>query len=88
MRRELASVAPGALLIGDFVSRQPGAAMPWAAEMLETMGAVAPFVVLVPNSGNDRRDSARVRLYTRRLGFRLVGTATAGGQGVSILVRD
>jgi hypothetical protein len=88
MRRELGSVAPGALLVGDFVAREPGAAMPWVAEMLDTIGAVTPFVALLPHSGHDRRDAARVRLYTRRLGFRSAGTASAGGQTVSILVRN
>ncbi len=88
IRRELGAVAPGALLVGDFVAREPGAAMPWVAEMLDTIGAVTPFVALVPNTGDDRRDSARVRLYTQRLGFRVAGAATAGGQSISILVRD
>ncbi len=88
IRRELAAVAPGALLVGDFVAREPGAAMPWAAEMLDSIGDVTPFVALLPHSGNERRDAARVRLYTKRLRFRDVGTATAGGQRVSILLRD
>jgi hypothetical protein len=88
MRRNLASVAPGALLVGDFVAREPGAAMPWAAEVLDAIGMVTAFVALLPDSGDPRRDSARVRLYTRRLGFRFAGTAIAGGRGMSILVRD
>ena len=62
--------------------------MPWAAAMLDSIGDVTPFVALLPHSGNDRRDAARLRLYTTRLRFRDVGTATAGGQRVSILLRD
>jgi hypothetical protein len=88
LRRELARVAPGALLVGDFVSRRPGAGMPWAAEVLDTLGAVTPFVALLPDSGDTQRDAARERLYTRRLGFRVAGHAAAGGQRASILVRD
>ena len=88
MRRELGAVAPGAVLVGDFVAREPGAAMPWVAGLLDTFGTVTRLVVLVPNSGDVRRDAARVRLYCGRLGFRAVGTASAGGQCVSILVRE
>jgi hypothetical protein len=88
MRRELGRVAPDALLVGDFVAREPGAAMPWAGDVLDTIGALTPFVALLPSSGDARRDAARERLYTSRLGFRVAGRARATGQPVTILVRD
>jgi hypothetical protein len=88
LRRELARVAPDALLVGDFVARTPGDAMPWVAEVLDTIGQVTPFVALLPASGDPRRDRARERLYAGQLGFRVAGRAAAGGQEISILVRD
>ena len=88
MRRELERLAPDALLVGDFVAREPGAAMPWAGDVLATIGALTPFVALLPVSGDARRDAARQRLYTTRLGFRVAGRAGSTGQQFTILVRD
>ena len=88
MRRELGRLAPDALLVGDFVAREPGAAMPWAGDVLDTIGALTPFVALLPASGDARRDAARERLYTTRLGFRVAGRAGSTGQQFTILVRD
>jgi hypothetical protein len=88
MRRELGRVAPGSVLVADFVALQPGAGMEWVTAALDTVGPLRPYVALLPASGNDRRDAARERLYVRRLGFRAVGHTAAGGQSVTILVRD
>lgn len=88
MRRELQRVAPGGMLVGDFVALAPGAKTTWIADALDTVGDDVPFVVLVPASGDERRDAARERLYVRRLGFRRASEITAGGQSVAILVRD
>ena len=88
MRRELGDVAPGALLVADFVTLQPGAGMQWVADALDSVGHEFPFVALVPVSGDARRDAARERLYVRRLGFRHAGQTAAGGQAVTVLVRD
>jgi hypothetical protein len=88
MRRELGDVAPGAVLVGDFVGLQPGAGMRWVADALDRLGHQFPFVALVPESGDPRRDAARERLYVRRLGFRRAGRTAAGGQAVAVLVRD
>ncbi len=81
-------MAPDALLVGDFVARESGAAMPWVGDVLDTIGALTPFVALLPDSGDARRDAARVRLYTSRLRFRVAGRARAAGQQVTVLVRD
>jgi hypothetical protein len=88
MRRELRRVAPDGLLIADFLAFEPGAAIRWVRDALDTVGDDVPFVALVPASGDPRRDTAREQLYIRRLGFRRVGETVAGGQGVAILVRE
>jgi hypothetical protein len=88
MRRELRRVAPDAMLVADFVALEPGKGMKWVADALASVGDEIPFVALLPASGDDRRDAARERLYVRRLGFRRVGETNAGGQCVTILVRD
>jgi hypothetical protein len=88
IRRDLARLAPDALIVGDFVARNPGDGMPWVAEVLDTIGEVTPFVALLPASGDPRRDRARERLYTGHLGFRVAGRSDVGGHALSILVRD
>jgi hypothetical protein len=88
MQRELQRVAPGALLVADFVAFEPGAGMRWVADALDSVGDDIPFVALLPTSGNDRRDAARERLYVRALGFRRVTETVAGGQSTTILVRS
>jgi hypothetical protein len=87
MRRELQRVAPGGMLVADFVALEPGAGMTWVADALDSVGDAIPFVALLPASGDDRRDAARERLYVRRLGFRRVSETAAGGQSMTILVR-
>jgi hypothetical protein len=87
MRRELQRVAPGGLVVADFVALEPGAGMTWVADALDSIGDDIPFVALLPASGDARRDAARERLYVRRLGFRRVSETDAGGQTVAVLVR-
>jgi hypothetical protein len=87
MQRELQRVAPGGVLVGDFVALEPGAGMSWVADVLDSVGDAIPFVALLPASGDARRDAARERLYVRRLGFRRVSETVAGGQTLTVLVR-
>jgi hypothetical protein len=87
MHRELREVAPGGVLVADFVALEPGAGIRWVVDALDSIGDDFPFVVLVPRSDAPRRDAARERLYVRRLGFRRVSETDAGGQHVAILVR-
>ena len=89
MQRELARVAPSAVFVGDFVARQPGVGMSWAADMLATVddhGEQVSYVALLPDS-DDRRHRARERVYTRRLGFRVAGQTDIMGRPMRILVR-
>jgi hypothetical protein len=88
LRRELQRVAPGAVLVADFVAFEPGAGVDWVLDALESVGDEVPFVALLPASGDERRDAARERLYVRRLGFRRTSEVVAGGQSVAILVRS
>ena len=87
LRRQLRAHARHGVLISDFLAREPGAGMRWVTQAAEAIGPGFQFVVLVPESGDARRDAARERLYVRQLGFRRVAEATAGGQKVAILVR-
>jgi hypothetical protein len=88
MQRELQRVAPKSLVVADFVALEPGAGVRWMVDVLDSLGDEFPFVALLPTSGAARRDAARERLYVRQLGFRRVGETVAGGQRVTILVRD
>jgi hypothetical protein len=88
MRRELQRVAPNSVLIADFVALAPGAGMRWVADALDSIGRDIPLVALLPATGDAGRDAARERLYVRGLGFRRVSETSAGGQGMTILVRD
>lgn len=88
LRRELRTVAPDALLVGDYVARQSGTAVPWLAEVLDAIGRETAFVVLLPGSADDRRNRARERLYTTRFGLRVVARTSVSGEGVTILLRD
>jgi hypothetical protein len=87
MRRELQRVAPGGVLVADFVALEPGEGMRWVVDSLDSIGDGIPFIALLPASGDARRDAARERLYVRRLGFRRVSETVAGGQTVTVLVR-
>lgn len=88
LQRELERVAPGGVLVADFVTVEPGAGIRWVVDALDSIGGGIPFVALLPASGNARRDAARERLYVRRLGFRRTSETVAGGQSVTILVRS
>jgi hypothetical protein len=88
LQHELRRVAPGALVVSDFVALQPGAGVGLIADVLDRIGDGGPFVALLPASGDERRDAARERLYVRRLGFRRVSETIAGGQGITVLVRS
>jgi hypothetical protein len=88
LRRELRQVAPGGVLVADFVALEPGAGMHWVVDALESIGEGIPFIALLPASGDARRDAARERLYVRQLGFRRSGETVAGGQSITVLVRD
>jgi hypothetical protein len=86
MRRQLSQVAPGAVLVADFVTLEPDVATTWMMDALASVGDVVSWVGLLPASGDERRDAARERLYERRLGVRVVGRTQAHGQPATIVV--
>ena len=88
MHRDLTRVAPGSVVLADFLTTESGAAIEWAAEAMTFASQDTPLVALVPVSGNARRDAARQRMYVRRLGFRVVGRTSGRGQQAVILVRS
>jgi hypothetical protein len=87
MHRDLARVAPGSVILADFLTTESGAAIEWAADAMTFASQDTQLVALVPVSGNARRDAARERMYVRRLGFQVVGRTRARGQEAAILVR-
>jgi hypothetical protein len=86
LRRELRRVAPDAVIVSDFVGRRPGAGMSWAADVLDILGEQTPFVALLPGAADARRNRARERLYTKRLGFRVAARTRVAGEPLTILV--
>jgi hypothetical protein len=88
LRRELRRVAPDALLVSDFVTREPGRASQWAVEMLDALGSQATLAAILPGVGDTRRYRARERLYSTRFGFRVGTRVRIHREGFTILVRD
>ncbi len=86
-QRRLRRVAPGSMVVGDFVTKVPGAAVPWIVEILDALGAHTSFAALLPGSGRARRQRARERIYTTRFGFHVAERTTIAGKELTILVR-
>jgi hypothetical protein len=89
--REVQRVAPGAIVIGDFVARTPHSAVRWVDEVLRELDshdAHTTFAAIIPSFGDDRRARARERLYTRRFGFAVAARTRISTQDITILVRS
>ena len=85
-QRTLHRVAPGALIVGGFASREPGSAVAWIRDVFATLDAAddpTTFVAVLPGA---RRDRARERLYTTAFRFRVAARNAGDGQ-LTILVR-
>jgi hypothetical protein len=87
MQRGLRRVAPGSVLVGDFVAKTPGAAVPWIADTLDALGASSSLIAILPGSGHERRHRARERIYTKRFGFHVAERTTIVDEELTILVR-
>ncbi|MFN8025548.1 MAG: hypothetical protein U0W40_04055 [Acidimicrobiia bacterium] len=88
VRRLLREHAPDSLVVSDFVALQPGAGSAWLVEALDAVGRVTPYAVLLPGRADPRRNAARERLYTSRVGLRVAARADVYGETVTVLVRD
>jgi len=88
LQRELLRVAPDALVVSGFVTREPGRASQWALEMLDALGSQATIATILPGAGDTRRYRARERLYTTRFGFRIATRTRIHDEDFTILVRD
>ena len=80
--------APGAVLIGEFASREPGAGVAFATEILDTIGGQVTLALTVQGPVDDRRARSLVRLYERRLRFAVVDRHQVGDSCVVLMVRS
>ena len=79
--------APGAILIGEFAAREPGAGVAFAVEVLDRIGRDVTLALTVQGSPGDRRARSLVRLYERRLRFTVVARHQVGDTAVVVMVR-
>jgi hypothetical protein len=78
--------APDAILVGEFASREPGAGMAFAAEILDAIGTRVTLALTVQGARDGRRARSLVRLY-ERLGFEAVARNGVGPDDVVLMVR-
>lgn len=83
LRRE----APGALLVGEFATRQSGAGVDFAREAIAAIGTHVTLALTVQGAPEDRHVRSLVRLYERRLGFRVAARRQIGAEEVLVMVR-
>jgi len=83
----LRRAAPDAILVGEFASREPGAGIAFAAEILDAIGTRAALALTVQGVRDGRRTRSLVRLYERRLGFETVARHAVGPDEVVLMVR-
>lgn len=79
--------APDAILVGEFASREPGAGVAFAAEVLEAIGTRVTLALTVQGTRGGRRARSLVRLYERRLQFETVARHSVGDDEVVLMVR-
>jgi hypothetical protein len=83
-QRQLRRVAPGGLMIGVLIAREPGRAVPWISDVLADLEAAGHDTIFVATLPGTRRDRARERIYTGVFDFRV---AERNDDGSTILVR-
>lgn len=79
--------APDAILVGEFASREPGAGVAFAAEVLDAIGTQVTLALTVQGARDDRRARSLVRLYERRLQFEVVARHSVGPDDLVLMVR-
>ncbi len=85
-QRQLRRVAPGGLMLGTLIAREPGSAVPWITDLLADLDAGDHHTIFIATLPGTRRDRARERLYTTLFDFRVV-ERNAGDGRLTILVR-
>jgi hypothetical protein len=79
--------APDAILVGEFASREPGAGVAFAAEVLDAIGTQVTLALTVQGARDDRRARSLVRLYERRLQFEVVARHSVGPDDLVLMLR-
>lgn len=83
----LRRASPDAILVGEFASREPGAGVAFATEVIDTIGTRVTLALTVQGARDDRRSRSLVRLYERRLQFETVARHSVGPDDVVLMVR-
>jgi hypothetical protein len=86
-QRRLRQHAPGALLIGDFAAREPGAGIRFASEMIDALAADVSLALTVQGPRASRRVRSLVRLYERQLRFEVVDRQSVADDEMVFMVR-
>jgi hypothetical protein len=83
LRRE----SPDAILVGEFASREPGAGVAFATQLIDAVGTRVTLALTVQAARDDRRARSLVRLYERRLQFAVVARDRVGPDDMVLMVR-
>lgn len=83
----LRRASPDAILVGEFASREPGAGVAFATEVIDAIGTKVTLALTVQGVRDDRRARSLVRLYERRLQFEVVAQHQVGPDDVVLMVR-
>lgn len=83
----LRRASPDAILVGEFASREPGAGVAFATQVIDAIGTRVTLALTVQGARDDRRSRSLVRLYERRLQFETVARHRVGPDDVVLMVR-
>jgi hypothetical protein len=83
----LRRASPDAILVGEFASREPGAGVAFASQVIDAIGTRVTLALTVQGARGDRRSRSLVRLYERRLQFETVARHRVGSDDVVLMVR-
>jgi hypothetical protein len=78
--------APDAVLVGEFASREPGAGIRFAAQIIGAIGDRVTLALTVQGVRDARRTRSLVRLY-RRLQFEVAARYSVGTDELVLMVR-
>ena len=78
--------APDAVLVGEFASRESGAGIRFAAEMLDAIGTRVTLALTVQGAPDERRTRSLLRMY-ERLEFEVAARRSVGTDDLVLMVR-